>query len=1199
MIQRRNGTINNNRLPKNLLDAPFRIDQRYFWDVIGYIALYLEKINYYNLKNKQDGNWRVLVEGDPIIFMVMVINYPLKDIEELMEGYEENSIKQSNFKNEIEVLFNWYDKINNWCQILMGLGEERLAYKIKNVIVDVLLPEKNMLLLYEEETLEMDLNSVLPPSYTTEKTASKKILNTFHRIIIHIKELVKEYLQNNIYAKNNHRPNNAMYIAFTLLFKEAQHQLNGLSKRHLDFYYKDILKQQLDNGSPTKAIINVTLLPNVQTSLISKGTLFSAGKLFGSTTDVLFEINKPLVAYKIEVTQMQTLLFNASKYVDVGTNYPTISYVAKNDMIIEGKQVGSVEDWFVFGANKQSAQNTNIPENQLAEMGFIIGSPVLFLSEGNRAIEIKIHLEEVSSEGIFWELLNEIKNNKGISLEAVFYKVFSKAFIISYTTEKGWVTFEKYTITYKYEEDDKYFSINLVLQNGDSKLEQTTKTNETLSWPSIKVTLNEYASAYAYSFFKGVDVDTIQINVNVQGIKDVVLYNNVGKMATGKSFDLFGPTPNVGSYLMIGKNEIFKKNTSVLNIGLEWENIPNDYGGLSTYYKGYTPPIENDSFKVGFNALSNGNWQPTKDKNPECNLFQSTDCLTPEGYKSNKLNNFTNIEINNFDDFVVDQELHPTTPLLYTVSSQSGFVKLVLTSPQEGFGTKVYEDEYLKIATYNARAIVKNKALIPYPNKPFIPRVSSVSLNYKASDILFFKPNPGIGEKSGNNIGEFIHSTPFGTDTIIEQNKGIQKHTLLPNFEAEGYLFLGFSGVYTTTTVSLYFHFLHSSTAVNLPKDGLVWEYCYMDEWVRFEEDDIILDGTNGFSKSGIIEMVLPKKSLITDDGADDETYRIRISTQKDSIHYPKIKGVYLNAVETVCTDTSSLVIGKEIPKGSIIKVVGKFPDIKKTNQAAASYGGIPVEQEQEYYTRISERLRHKSRALSIWDYERLVLENFEEVLVAKCTNLNDSFTPIPGVVKIIVLSAKWTNDERNYFDGGSLNSIKTFLQKWSSPFANITVMNPQVEYLLVNCIVKFKSEDNGGYYINKLNTEISHFLSPIANIDSGRGGIGGNVVPTMLVSYIEKRSFIELVSTLTIEHIVRKGLNNYSVGIYTGSEEIKTTTPEAILSPERNHQIITMGNNEAIKNTLDLGIGNIEIGLDFVIGGDKPVDVAEKTNPI
>ena len=372
-----------------------------------------------------------------------------------------------------------------------------------------------------------------------------------------------------------------------------------------------------------------------------------------------------------------------------------------------------------------------------------------------------------------------------------------------------------------------------------------------------------------------------------------------------------------------------------------------------------------------------------------------------------------------------------------------------------------------------------------------------------------------------------------------------------------------------------------------------------MDAWVRFEEDDIILDGTNGFSKSGIIEMVLPKKSLITDDGADDETYRIRISTKKDSIHYPKIKGVYLNAVETVCTDTSSLVIGKEIPKGSIIKVVGKFPDIKKINQAAASYGGIPVEQEQEYYTRISERLRHKSRALSIWDYERLVLENFEEVLVAKCTNLNDSFTPIPGVVKIIVLSAKWTNDERNYFDGGSLNSIKTFLQKWSSPFANITVMNPQVEYLLVNCIVKFKSEDNGGYYINKLNAEISHFLSPIANIDSGRGGIGGNVVPTMLVSYIEKRSFIELVSTLTIEHIVRKGLNNYSVGIYTGSEEIKTTTPEAILSPERNHQIITMGNNEAIKNTLDLGIGNIEIGLDFVIGGDKPVDVAKKTNPI
>ncbi|MEM8998647.1 MAG: baseplate J/gp47 family protein [Bacteroidota bacterium] len=1188
MIQRRNGTINSNRLPENLLDAPFKIDQRYFWDIIGFIALYLEKINYYNIQNKREGDWKILVEGDPIIFMVMIINHPVKDLETLMEFYGNNSLQEPDLDEKVALLVNWYDKVNGWYQTLLALGEKRLAYKIKNVVVDILLPKKNNILLLQrqqaskknEEKLVIGVKSMPKPSLD-EEMEPRQILSTYHRIVIHIKEFVKEYLQKNIYAKNDHKANNAMYIAFTLLFKKAQNHINGLSKRHLDFYYKDVLKQELDKGSPTRAVINVNLLPTVASSFLPKGTAVSAGKIFGSKTDVLFELTKPLVAYNIGIGHLQTLLFNASNYIAIGTNNPTISYVTKNDLIIDGKTSGAKEDWFVFGANKQSAQNTNIPENQSAEMGFIIGSPVLYLSEGVREIEIVIEFEE-STSTTFWRLLNEIKTSKAISLTAVFYKVFSDAFTLSYTTVKGWEVFKNYTITFK---ENEYFTINVVLEKGNAALTTSAKIKESLSWPSIKLQLNEYAPVYAYSFFKGVAVDTIQINVKVSGIKDVVLYNNVGKMAAGKAFDLFGPTPDNNSYLLIGKNEIFRKNTTGLAISLDWENIPKAYGGFVTYYEGYPEPFSNNSFKVDFNALSNGNWLPANENEaPEFNLFTSEPCLTPEGYKSEKLANSTTISITNFDKIVVDANLYPNTPLEYTVTTQSGFVRLVLTSPQQGFGTKAYEEQYLKVATYNARAIVNKKATMPFPNRPYVPKLNGLSLSYKASDTLFFKPNPADGEKAGINTGQFIHLTPFGNETIIDGDQAIQKHTLLPNFQSEGYLFIGLDGVLQTTPVSLYFHFLHSSTAVNLPKNGLQWQYYFMDDWVTFQESDIILDGTNGFTKSGIVEMVLPKNNRNTNEELSNETYWIRISTKKNSIHYPKIKGVYVNAVEVVCTDNSADVMGKEVAANRIAKIVGRFPDVKKVNQAAASYGGISVEQPDQFYTRVSERLRHKDRALSIWDYERLVLANFDDVLVAKCTNFNNDFKPIPGIVKMIVLSKKWTNDERNYFDGAALDRIKTFLQKLASPFADITVINPQVEYLLVNCTVVFKAEDNGGYYLNKLNDDISHFLSPIANIDSGRGGIGGNVVPTMLVSYIEKRPYVSLVRALSIEHIVRKGLNNYTVGIYSGSNEIRTTTPEAILSPVVQHQIISSVAKSGNVSVSNLGIGTVEIGLDFVI---------------
>jgi len=1206
MIQRRNGTINHNRQGKDLLNSPFKIDQHTFWDIIGYIRRYLEKINYYNVDNQVEGNWKSLVEGDPIVYMVMIINYPTEKIEKLIASYEHGAMVDKNIDNEIKVLTDWYDRIDHWHYQLLYFGEKRLSYKIKNIVVDVLLPEKNKLISYQQsqipqagdtDTKSFSVSSPSIPDPNAE-VYPKKILNTFHRIIVHIKEFVKEYLQQNIYDNNQHRPNNAMYLAFALLFKSVQKQLNGFSKKHLDFYYKDILQQQLGKGRPTRAIVNFELLPTIANTLLPKGTMLSAGKLFGGKTDVLFEMGKPLVAYNITLMQMQTLLLKTSRVINIGTDRPLISYAAKNVMMKNGKLVGTKEDWFAFGANKKSVQNTGIPENQLADLGFIIGSPVLFLSEGKRTIEICINLEETTAKGILWTLLNEIKENRKLSLDTVFHGVFAQAFKISFSTANGWTDFDDYTVNFN--EGSNTFSINLLLENGDPKLEKSTKTPEVLKWPSIKIVLNEYAPVFAYSFLKGVTVDTVQINVAVEGVKEVALYNNIGKMPLGKPFDLFGPMPNVGGYLIIGKNELFQKTLDTLNILLDWENIPNDYGGLNTYYSGYSDNLGNESFKVSFNALSGGYWLPTTTLPAlTFDLFQAQPCVTPEGYESEKLKQTTEIEVADLETIVVNQMADPVVPLLYTVNSQSGFVKLTLTAPQEGFGAKAYEEEYLKIATYNARAIVKNRPQRPFPNRPFIPKVKGVSLNYKASDTLFFKPNPSSATNVEHNVGEFIHVTPFGPETIIDGNKGILKHTLLPDFEAEGYLFLGFSGVKDRTMVSLYFHFLHSSTAVDLSTDGLIWEYYRLNEWVGLEDSDIILDGTNGFTKSGIVEMIFPKTST----GNEEETltpttFWVRIATKSNSIHYPKIKGIYLNAAEVVCVDRNSTIVGKEIPASSIAKLVGKFPDIKDVNQAAASFGGFPVEAPNQFYTRVSERLRHKSRALTIWDYERLVLENFEEVLVAKCTNFDESFHPTPGLVKVVVLSTKWTNDERNYFDGETLIAIKNVLQKLASPFANIKVMNPKVEYLLVNCVVKFKAEDNGGYYINKLNDDISHFLSPIANIDNGNGGIGGNVVPTMLVSYIEKLPYIAMVGALTIEHIVRKGIDDYSLGVFTGGQEITTTTPEAILSPVEKHQIIITGNEGGTQNILDVGIGTMEIGLDFILGVPKPQTPEDATIP-
>ena len=73
------------------------------------------------------------------------------------------------------------------------------------------------------------------------------------------------------------------------------------------------------------------------------------------------------------------------------------------------------------------------------------------------------------------------------------------------------------------------------------------------------------------------------------------------------------------------------------------------------------------------------------------------------------------------------------------------------------------------------------------------------------------------------------------------------------------------------------------------------------------------------------------------------------------------------------------------MPAGTIAKL--KTPDaaVKKILQPYPSAGGRGTESARSFYARASERLRHKARAIAIWDYERLVLEAFPQIYKVKC----------------------------------------------------------------------------------------------------------------------------------------------------------------------------------------------------------------------
>jgi hypothetical protein len=1190
MAQSNTGISRNQRLNTDLLDNLCQIDDKSVEDLLGYIQVYLEHINYFNLQNEADGTWSEIVAQDPLFYMVSILNFPIV-------GLKANT-------TSLQKLSDWYTRILQWRDKLNEMGEGQLADQISDLIGDPVF-QSQATLVREAASQPVQEQQPEPPrplfgypySLATEAPKSmpepEDIIPDFLKIVLQIRKYTSDQLKHNICETSDHNPNIAIYIAFMELYKNLQDNINTLPQRHLDFYYKDVLLQSPLKGTPVSTYVYFQLLPTIPYSVLNKQSLISAGKLFGSQTDILFETANPVVLYPAEIANIQTLYFNRSPFVKTGTDQPMVSNIVLNPLVQAGQSLTGTVGTAVFGADPQTIFNPQINPETIGNMGFIIGSPVLYLSEGKRQVTLHFQLTD-NTEDQLWELVEQIAQYKQQSVADTFVQIFESAFNLSCTTAAGWVTVDNYAV--EPDQDGNSFTISLTLDKSFPAITPALpKITDGPDLPAIQFELNPNAAVYAYSFLENLTVLAVKIDVSVQEIKDLTVYNNLGMLSVDKPFALFGTMPVKDSYLLVGKAELFQKQVNSLSVQFDWQGIPTVYGGFDTYYAGYTQPFNNDSFQVQGSVLSNGYWVPTDlSQVSPVSLFQTEASTTPAGYDSVVLKSVSTIPVTAFNARIpADRQLQE--PLIYSNNLQSGFFKLTLVSPDAGFGNQTYQQDYTSIAIYNA----KHGTHVPYPNQPYIPIANSISLSYEASDLLEFSALSMKNSPSVSEPWEFMHLSPFGIKrNILQTATGAY---LITDFKGAGYLYFELNGMPVNASASLYFHFVQSNPEAG-QSSPVTWEYLFQDEWQPLDENLIIHDGTSGFTRSGIVELLLP--SLSTEfQQALSNNYAFRVYAVKSAGIFPELGGIYPNAVKAICTSDDPDVIGKPIAAGSLSKMSGIYPDLKAVIQPVDSTGGKLAET--EIYTRVSERLRHKNRALTAWDYERLVLENFSSVGIVKCTRRDQYFQEIPGQANLILIEKTWTVENPTYFSLDELVEIRDFLKQCSNPFTHIRVMNPIVESLLVNCVVEFIQEDAGGYYLELVNQEIIRFLSPVSKLDrttGGTGGIGGVLTTGMLLGHLENLPYLKSVKSLNIEHICHAGTDSYSMIVYEVDEKIKAATPWSILVPMKQNRVRTTWTlSEAeiaeLSGEKELGIGDLKVGLDFILGEEafdpgKPPDL-------
>ncbi len=93
--------------------------------------------------------------------------------------------------------------------------------------------------------------------------------------------------------------------------------------------------------------------------------------------------------------------------------------------------------------------------------------------------------------------------------------------------------------------------------------------------------------------------------------------------------------------------------------------------------------------------------------------------------------------------------------------------------------------------------------------------------------------------------------------------------------------------------------------------------------------------------------------------------------------------------------------------------------------------------------------------------------------------------------------------------------------------------------------------------------------------------------MPTTVANYVENLPYIERLEKLNIEHIVIQGMNSFILDVHENEKIINAQTPWSILAPAKEHRIVLeedVKEMEILEN-LEVGIGTIGVGMDFIIG--------------
>jgi hypothetical protein len=1209
----------------------FGIDEREMPDFMNFILEFSKQTEYRDFENKKDGDWSVFFEDDLAFLLAQIHGIDVRERDERFklateEFYSSDLDIPELYSAVLKECISFYCLIDQWykrakknvehlnenvldphlnsairlklTQHLGRLRRQIRAFKPQNDKINFdLFESQDFDPIWHSTGKDVDQNTTRSIEDNSEELLLE-IKNAYRDatgVVTHLKYLAPNLLLQVVKGYPHHEPHVSLIIAFLQLFKHVQGDLNNVTKRHLDYYYREVLKQSKRKSSPDSAHIYFELAEHVPNAVIKSGTRFISG-VDEEGLNNTYALEHDVVINRSNIDSIKVIHVANNPSIGIGNSYKSVSNIYASDIKVreDGLIVNEANNptlAYPFGRDQSDISLVNRDMSQ-ADIGFAVSSALLSMKEGHRNVSFtfKFNLKSLTSLVSFVE---EIAIQENLSADNAFYKILNNIFKLRVTTNDGWYETDAYNIfrhnAWSYGE----VQINMVLEISEPAIvnydPELHGDGYEAQWPVFEFLISSKHAMYAYSYLKDLSIETCKIETEVNQVKDLSVFNDQGQLDIHMPFFPFGSNPKLGSYFILGHEELFNRPITEFSADIQWHNLPRLRGGFETYYKDYGEGIKNDSFKMGLTGLSEFKFHPS-----DASSIQQFDLFKVDE-KEDKLSNTMKVEGVELDTLRLVPSYEHIDISEYSSKTRNGFLKFELNGPEMGFGfdvfPRLFSDAVVNNSTISASILgSKETPKVDLPNEAFAPQIRSISLNYKASTVLTFTADR-VSENDDKVNDQLYHIHPFGKHAIFE--KGLPKsQKLLPQYDDEGYMILGISEMNAPATLSIFFQLEHNAVnVINFTDIPIVnWSYMVHDEWISFKEGQILSDGTNNFTTSGIVVLKVSEEINSRHRILPSDVYWIRASATRNTKILSRIQFVKTNAA---LVKWKSHKAGAEwkgnIPDGSIDGFIETKAEINVVAQPFPSFGGTPGETDLGFYNRVSERLRHKNRSVVPEDFERIILDRFSSLYQVMC--LNNSRYPDfikPGEVKVLVVSNINTKSDFSLprVDYNQLKLIEDEIKQIITPFAKISVINPVYEKVRIGCHVQFETETGAGEFVAQLERDLRLFICPWFTKSQSEMIFGGSLERSALLSFIESLDYVTFVTRLSVVVLHDKN-GEYSISDSAAEggklNILQSSSPWSVLIPDDLHDITIIDrlvHGEARETKID----SMKVGADFVI---------------